>query len=281
MTNPFMMPPTGFGPGSQPLDQQDEALEYMPLPQDMRTYAPRIPEVEALGKADLSPALNLLETVADAAATVGAGADNALFDLSGLDAANRALVAETLGSGEVAAKVRAIPSIAVQESVFAGIWTLQSALGDQIEVARIPSCALHDPFAAHRPAGGALTPLSPGVVNAPPLVVELIDKSAGFDATAPIHVINLSLLPHTEEDLVWLDAAVGEGAVTILSRGYGNCRITATALPQVWRVQFFNSQDTLILDTFEVTQMPEVACAAPEDLTDSADRLTKVLEAIA
>lgn len=47
MTNPFMMPPTGFGPGSQPLDNQDEALEYMPLPQDMRTYSPRIPEVEA------------------------------------------------------------------------------------------------------------------------------------------------------------------------------------------------------------------------------------------
>ena len=56
--------------------------------------------------------------------------------------------------------------------------------------------------------------------------------------------------------------------------------ITATALPHVWRVQFFNSQDTLILDTFEVTTVPEVACAAPEDLTDSADRLIKVLEAI-
>lgn len=281
MTNPFMMPPTGFGPGSQPLDQQDEALEYMPLPQDMHTYAPRIPEVEALGEADLAPALTLLREVADAAAKIGAEGGNALFDLSSLNAANRALVTETLGSGEVAAKVRAIPAIAVQESVFAGIWTLQSAGGDRIEVAEIPSCVLQDPFAAHRAAGGSATPLAPGVVNAPPLVVELTDKSAGFDPETPIYVINLSLLPHTEEDLVWLDSAVGEGAVTILSRGYGNCRVTATALPHVWRVQFFNSQDTLILDTFEVTRMPEVACAAPEDLTDSADRLTKVLEAIA
>ncbi|MBV6635741.1 MAG: hydrogenase expression/formation protein, partial [Mameliella sp.] len=85
---------------------------------------------------------------------------------------------------------------------------------------------------------------------------------------------------HTEEDLAWLDRALGEGAVTILSRGYGNCRVTATALPHVWRVQFFNSQDALILDTFEVTTVPEVAFAAPEDLTDSADRLFKVLEVI-
>ena len=118
------------------------------------------------------------------------------------------------------------------------------------------------------------------MVNAPPLLVELTDKSTGFDAGAPLHVINLSLLPHTEEDLVWLDTALGEGSVTILSRGYGNCRITATALPHVWRVQFFNSQDTLILDTFEVTTVPEVACAAPEDLVDSANRLEQVLEAI-
>ena len=68
--------------------------------------------------------------------------------------------------------------------------------------------------------------------------------------------------------------------MTILSRGYGNCRITATALAHVWRVQFFNSMDTLILDTFEVTGVPEVAVAAPEDLTDSGARILKVLEAI-
>ena len=38
--------------------------------------------------------------------------------------------------------------------------------------------------------------------------------------------------------------------------------------------------DTLILDSFEVTAMPEVAIAAPEDLTDSGDRIVEVLEAI-
>lgn len=280
MTNPFMMPPTGFGPGSQPPDHQDETLEYMPLPQDMRTYAPRIPEIETLSDADLSPALDVLHDVAVAAARIGAEGGTARFDLLSLNSANRALIAETLGSGEVAAKIRAIPAIAVQESVFAGIWMLKSADADQIEVAEIPSCVTDRPFTPSRAAGGPATTLAPGVVNAPPLLVELTDKSTRFDTDAPPHVINLSLLPHTEEDLVWLDRAVGEGSVTILSRGYGNCRITGTALPHVWRVQFFNSQDTLILDTFEVTTVPEVACAAPEDLADSAKRLVQVLEAI-
>ena len=173
-----------------------------------------------------------------------------------------------------------VPAIAVQESVFAGVWTLKSATADYIEVAEIPAAVLANPFAAHRPGLGHKAPLAPGVVNAPPMLVELLDKSAAFDPEAPLHVINLSLLPHTEEDLVWLDQAAGEGAVTILSRGYGNCRVTATSIPHVWRVQFFNSMDTLILDTFEVTTLPEVALAAREDLADSGARILQVLEAI-
>lgn len=281
MTNPFMMPPTGFGPGSQPLDQGEDALEYMPLPQDMRTYTPRIPDVEDLGQAEaLRPALDLLARVAQAAEQVADQGGSRVFDLAALDEANRALIAETLGSGEVAAKVRAIPAVAVQESVFAGIWTLQTAQDERIEVAAIPGCVADASLRPHRPAQGAAALRAPSVANAPSIVAELMDRSAAFDPNAPLHVVNLSLLPHTEEDLVALDLAFGEGAVTILSRGYGNCRITATALPHIWRVQFFNSQDTLILDTFEVTDMPEVACAAPEDLRDSAHRLTQVLEAI-
>ncbi len=280
MTNPFMMPPTGFGPGSQPLDHTDQELEYMPLPQDMRSYSPRIPEVETLGDADLRPALDLMREVANAAAHVGSQGGSTLFDLGGLDAANKALVAETLGSGEVSAKVRGIPSVAVQESVFAGIWTLKSASSDWVEVAAIPNCITQGPFSPNKNAEGSAALTRPGVANAPSILVELSDKSAGFDPDAPLHVVNMSLLPHTEEDLLALDDALGEGAVTILSRGYGNCRITATALNHVWRVHFFNSQDKLILDTFEVTTIPEVACAAPEDLADSAKRLEAVLEAI-
>ena len=279
MTNPFMLPPTGFGPGSQLSGTEDETLEYMPLPQDMRTYSPRIPEVEEI-EGDLTAALDVLGKVAEAAQRVSVDGGSAQFDLGALDAANRALVAETLGSGEVAAKVRAIPAIAVQESVFAGVWSLKSATADVIEVAAIPGCITDAPFDAVSPAQGTAALRAPGVANAPSILIELQEKSASFDPAAPLHVVNLSLLPHTEADLVALDQACGTGAVTILSRGYGNCRVTATALPHVWRVQFFNSQDVLILDTFEVTGVPEVACAASEDLADSAKRLTSVLEAI-
>jgi len=274
MVSNFHLPPVGFGPGSQPEDEG--GLEYMQLPSGMRTYETHLPQVEEATA--LAPALQLLAHVADAAEACAAGG-MASIDLAPLDATNRALIAETLGQGEVAMKIRGIPALRVQESVFAGVWNVLGAGVDRIEVGPVPAAALSRAFEPFRPGLGRAHPRPAGVVNAPALLAELEEKSATWAGGVP-HVINLTLLPHTEEDLTWLDAALGEGAVTILSRGYGNCRITATALAPVWRVQFFNSMDTLILDTFEVTSMPEVALAAREDLEDSAARIREVLEAI-
>ncbi len=278
MVNNFQLPPMGYGPGSQPDTEDGKELEYMPMPQDMRAYSAHIPDVEAVP--ELAPALALLAEIAAAAMIAGQGGENASFDLSQLDRANRNLIAETMGEGEVAIRILGIPAIAAQESVFAGVWCLSGAGIDRIEVGPVPAVARDRAFMSKAPALGVLTELSPGVVNAPPLVVELMDKSANWTRGCEAHVVNLTLLPHTEEDLVWLDSALGKGSVDFLSRGYGNCRVTATGQAHVWRVQFFNSMDTLILDTFEVTGVPEVVVAAAEDLIDSADRIVEVLEAI-
>ncbi|WP_071796370.1 hydrogenase expression/formation protein [Natronohydrobacter thiooxidans] len=275
MQSPFTLPPAGFGPGSQ---STDEALEYIALPSGMRTYVPHMPEIE--DPDSLAPALAVLDQVAQACDLVAREGGRAQIALAGLAAPARRLLAETLGHGEVSMRLRGVPAVAVQESVFAGVWVLQGADIDLIEVAPVPELAVtraHQPHRATTPDA----PRAPGVVNAPALLAELGDKSASYRPGAEIHVVNLTLLPHTPEDLDHMARVLGEGAVTILSRGYGNCRITASAMPHVWRVQFFNSSDTLILDTWEVTQMPEVAIAGPEDIADSADRIREVRRAMA
>ena len=273
MMRDFRLPPTGFGPGTQG-SEEDDGLEFMAMPEDMRTYVPRVPEMEDAG--DVSAALALIEEIAKAADAVGGGAENITFDLSGLDAANRSLIAETMGEGEVAMKLFGRPALRVQESVFAGVWMITGSGIDRIEVGAVPALARSRAFDALTVPSGVEP--GAGVVNAPAMLTELAEKSASYEGE--LHVINLTLLPHTEADLVWLDERLGQGSTDILSRGYGNCRVRATALPHVWRVQFFNSMDTLILDTFEVTEIPEVASAADEDLADSARRLRSVLEAI-
>ncbi len=273
----FNIPPSGFGPGSQPAGEDGE-FDYLALPSGMRTYEAHLPEIA--DPDTVRPAIRLLKRIAGACEASAAGGPPARFALAGLDAANSALIADTFGEGEVSCRVAGDPEITAQESVFAGVWVVGSADGRWIEVAAVPVDVLERAFEPQAPALGPLAARGPGVVNAPALVSELMERSRDKNSAGGPHVVNLSLLPHTPEDLRFLDEALGRGAATLLSRGYGNCRVTATALPQVWKVQFFNSMDALILDSFEVTRIPDVAVAAPEDFADSAVRLREVLEAI-
>lgn len=276
MVSPFTLPPSGFGPGSQP--DPDGELQYMPMPSGMRTYAPHIPDADDAEA--LTETLALLAEMAAACDGVATGGPAVSFDLARLSPAARKVMADALGQGEVSMKIRGLPAVMVQESVFAGVWMLLAAGMDMVEIAPVPSLALARAHVPHSPALGVLAPQVPGLANAPALLAELVDKSQNRVAGALAHVVNLSLLPHTPEDLDWLAKALGEGAVTILSRGYGNCRVTACAQLHVWKVQFYNSMDTLILDTYEVCEMPEVALAAAEDLADSAARIRDVIGAM-
>jgi len=92
--------------------------------------------------------------------------------------------------------------------------------------------------------------------------------------------INPLLGPVAPPDVkpVHIDRVLDGGTVVILSRGFGNCRISSTAARHVWRVQYFNNMQTLILNTIEVVAMPEVAVAAREDLVESHARLAELVQ---
>jgi hydrogenase-1 operon protein HyaF len=173
----------------------------------------------------------------------------------------------------------------IQESVLAGVWRVKyftpggELSRDTVEVADVPRLCRRHVFsrAAHR-VEQLRGEVPSGVLNAPPLLAEINDKVAEYRPGIASHVINLTLLPQTEEDLGYLIERLGEGPLTILSRGYGNCRITSTAIQNVWWVQYFNSQDKNILNTLEIGGVPAAAVAAVEDLQDSADRLGQMME---
>jgi hydrogenase-1 operon protein HyaF len=68
------------------------------------------------------------------------------------------------------------------------------------------------------------------------------------------------------------------GPVAVISRGFGNCHVTSTGIADVWRVQYFNNMNTLILNTIEIVDVPAVVLAAIEDLTDSRERLAELVD---
>lgn len=265
------------GPGSQPTDEDGAELVYMEMPKAMRTYSmPAVPEPEEVE--DVGAALAVLAEVRDALAA----GQPARFDLTALDGANRAFIDQILGEGEVS--VVAGATIQAQESVLAGVWRVHEVDGtgrlasDLIEIGDFPASVL---AMARSATSAALAPhdgpLPAMVYNAPALVTEIADRLMTRTEGDPAHVINLSLLPLSDEDVGFLDARLGPGSVTILSRGYGNCRITSTATRNGWWVRYFNSRDAIILNTIEITEIPSVACAAPEDIEDSAQRLGEIL----
>ncbi|AKH21755.1 hydrogenase expression/formation protein [Sedimenticola thiotaurini] len=280
----YELPAGTLGVGTQPPEEDGAELNYQPMPEEMATFAmPDIPEPELV--ADCLAARSLLDDVLRAMGDYRVGEPSPQFVLDQLDKDNLELVDQMLGEGEVSIVVTGQYRARIQESVLAGLWRVRylddqgKLVQDTLEVADIPRLVRDGTFASA--ADRLVLPdgaLPEGVLNAPPLVAELDEKSTGFRPGVQPHVINLTLLPQTEQDLGFLDQLLGAGTVTILSRGYGNCRITSTNTRFVWWVQYFNSQDKSILNTLEVTDVPEVACAAQEDIVDSAQRLDEILE---
>ncbi|CAL96411.1 hydrogenase expression/formation protein [Azoarcus olearius] len=274
--NAFPIPVVAAGPGSQP--EEDEALDYLPLPSGMDTFAPpRLPDhIDPASRATAVATLQGL-LAAMRAWTFGTPG-HPVVDLAPLDGASLALINDALGQGEVSARVLGETELRIQETVFAGIWRVVETdrggrrLSDRIEACAMPAEVITRSLEAAQAAIAAPTPPQ-GVMNAPAVLNELLHAVATRRPGAAAHIVNLTLLPMNPADLAWLVEVLGVGPTVILSRGYGNCRITATALARTWWVQYFNSADTLILNTLEVTELPDVAPAAADDFGDSIARL--------
>lgn len=285
--SPFQFPSPLVGPGSQPLEPDGAELDYLPMPRGMATYQPpRLPEPEEAGAYPAGVAV--LECLLAALETYRPGEAPVELDLSALPAADRDMIDQTLGEGEVAVRMADQPELRVFETRLAGIWRIRSlatagaAAIDRLEVADIPALVRARAFAGaaertHADPGAALPP---GLMNAPGVLVELAAQAPTWRPGDLPYVVNLTLLPQTPEDLAYLDQRLGRGPVAILSHGYGSCRIVSTGLARCWWVQHYNADERLILNTLEIADVPAAALAAREDIEDSAGRLREILEVL-
>lgn len=274
---PFPISVVAMGPGSQ----GEEAPDYLPMPKGMETFSqPRLPDNVA--PEVVNRAASLVGAYVDEAEKVGF-AGGATLNLRDLDATMRDVINQSMGFGEVSAFTTAPQHWRVQETAFSGIWrVLQVADDGAMVVDRLETGAIPAPLTETMLATASADLPAPdypvGCMNAQALVEEIRMQAAAWKPGDAAHIINLTLLPVSDADLDTLYGWLGHREVSILSRGYGNCRITSTRLQNVWWVQYFNSMDALILNSIEVIGMPEVALAADEDFTDSVERLREYLD---
>lgn len=226
----------------------------------------------------------LLPQLAAALSTQRAAAPSRAFTLQDLNDAERQLIADVLGEGEVSGLV-ALPDgrvAQIQESVLAGLWRVRVEgevdARDYVEIGAVPEIVLRAALDFTAPAV-ALGDAPADAMNVMPVLAEIRERMAAHRPGARSHVINFTLLPMNEADMAHLQQSLGNGPIQLFSRGYGTCRVLATGARHVWSVQFTNAMDTVILDTLEIGDVPEVARAADEDFEDSAERLTEIIEA--
>jgi len=278
----FPLPVRTTGPGSQPVDGDE--LQYLAMPREMNTFRmPIVPEsVDAQPLAEARDALaSLLQEMQR-----WNPADNPhgpRRDLAGMSAAALAITNQMLGEGEVSVRVDGERRFLIQESVFTGLWRVcardgDGALtGDWIEAGTMPRVVGEAARQAATARVGDVA-IPPGAMNSPALIAEIVAHMRERRPNGATHVINLTLFPMTPDDHQVLDLALPIGPVAIMSRGFGNCRVTSTGTRDVWRVQYFNNMNTLILNTIEIVDLPEVTLAAVEDLEDTRVRLSDLID---
>lgn len=279
---PFPLPVSMIGPGSQQVEEGPDCLD---IPTDMHVFVP--PSSDFIDDpVALAAAREVLTSLRAKMLAQGFGRSPVRIDLNGRDDVSIRAINDALGEGEVSILIRGDAPARIQETAFAGVWRVLAyddqgrLLDDAIEACAIPPRVI----AAAR--NGALAdipvPAAPaGVMNSPALVNELRAASARSRDGAAAEVLNLTLLPLSQADLEHLTETLGTGSITVLSRGYGNCRIASTTLRDTWWVQYFNSMDRPILNTLEVVDVPEVALAAQEDWDDTLERLNEWIAALA
>lgn len=255
----------------------DPECRYMPLPETMQAFvAPSLHDwrQNPWGKA-------LLGLLVDGLAASLRGEAAPCIDLSAYDASTRNFVDQVLGEGEISVLADSPPArLSIHESVFAGVWRVRqyqdgALRQDYLETCPVPPILLD--WSQRLDTAVSMPEAFPSnLMNAPALLHEVFAKATRF-VSGEQEIVNLSLLPLTPEDIGFLVECLGLAGISILSRGYGDCRISRTRLPNLWWVQYFNSTEQLILNTLEITRLPAVVMAAREDLEDSSDRVAQLL----
>lgn len=270
----------------------EEAMQIMPIGGDFSADMPAARKISLLassGAEALIAACPRVKTLLpDLIAALESQPENApgqLFDLTEFNSNEKMLVDDLCASGEVTGVVGLPDGIVAQiaETTFAGLWRVRFTndraenFADYLEVSSLPEIARRAALNNFRPLEPGVAP--EGAMNVMPVISEISSRAAAHRPGDATHTITFSLLPMSPADMTHLQNQLGQGAVRLVSRGYGSCRVASTGTLHVWSVQYFNAMDEIVLDTLEIGDAPQAACAARCDFLDSAMRLREVEEA--
>ena len=109
--------------------------------------------------------------------------------------------------------------------------------------------------------------------NAPVLLREIAELGLRLVATGESAAIDLRALPLTTADLDWLRETLGQGQVKASLEAEGESTLSETVCPGVWWVTHHNEHGAVASEFIEVTFVPELLKAHPDDIKIGLEHL--------
>jgi hydrogenase-1 operon protein HyaF len=109
--------------------------------------------------------------------------------------------------------------------------------------------------------------------NAPVLLREIAELGQRLLTTGESAAIDLRALPLTPADLDWLRETLGQGQVMATLEAEGESTLTETVCPGVWWVTHHNEHGAVASEFIEVTLVPELLKAHPDDVKIGLEHL--------
>jgi hydrogenase-1 operon protein HyaF len=109
--------------------------------------------------------------------------------------------------------------------------------------------------------------------NAPVLLREIAQLTGRLLDSGEASAIDLRALPLTPADLDWLRETLGRGQVAATLEAEGESTLTETVCPGVWWVTHHNENGAVASEFIEVTFVPELLKAHPDDVRIGLEHL--------
>ena len=106
----------------------------------------------------------------------------------------------------------------------------------------------------------------------------LREVAQGLAATGTQTAVDLRSLPMTGADRDELEQALGRGDVAVSLQAAGRTEVWETGFAGVWWLRHFGDDDRIAAEVIEITPVPDIVAAHPDDIAAAALRLLAELE---
>lgn len=109
------------------------------------------------------------------------------------------------------------------------------------------------------------------------ILSEIAERLRAFALSGEGTVIDLRSLPMSNADRDDLEARLGRGEVEVKLHVSGQSDIWETAFAGVWWVRHFDGDGRIAAEELNITSVPDILRAHPDDARTAATRLTRII----